>query len=259
MTTRADCTRAEILAGAVALGEASDAERDAYRRHLAGCERCLANLGGEREIERVMSVVAQARDQERWEPELRSALRGRRPSWLRVWSWGAALAAFAIALGAGAGIALQRHAPVATAAHALVVVHNVVMLPSARDERSIAALGTQAAPKSEQRAESLAMGPVANNVVRDVMPIGGEDAIVPRPSAIAYDENAEGTTAFDVRVNERGRPLKCTITKSSGYRVLDEAVCRAAMRARYSPRRVEGHAVAGTYRDAFTFRSSAAQ
>ena len=44
-----ECARAEVLAGAVALGEASDAERDAYRRHLAGCSRCIAAYGGERD------------------------------------------------------------------------------------------------------------------------------------------------------------------------------------------------------------------
>jgi hypothetical protein len=74
MTSRADCTRAEGLAGAIAIGEAGEAERDAYRAHLAECARCLHELGGEREIERVMTAVGQARDDECWEPDLRSTL-----------------------------------------------------------------------------------------------------------------------------------------------------------------------------------------
>ncbi|MGC1381272.1 MAG: hypothetical protein WA814_09675, partial [Candidatus Baltobacteraceae bacterium] len=81
MTSSAACARAEVLAGAIALNEAGDAEREEYRRHLAGCANCLASLGGERAIERVMSVVGEARDAERWEPDLRGGVRRlRRPA-----------------------------------------------------------------------------------------------------------------------------------------------------------------------------------
>jgi TonB family protein len=127
--------------------------------------------------------------------------------------------------------------------------------PSAREKRSIAALRTQqtAAPPAE-RAESLAVFPSSVSI-RDVFPLGGENAIVPRPAPIAYSENATGTTAFEVNVDERGVPVRCTITKASGYLVLDEAVCRAAMRARYSPRTIDGRPVQSLYRDAFTFRT----
>ena len=79
---------------------------------------------------------------------------------------------------------------------------------------------------------------------------------VPRPPAIAYDERAEGTTAVDVSVDDRGIPVKCTIAKSSGWMVLDVAVCRAVMHARYSPRTMNGRPVDGIYHDAFTFRSN---
>jgi TonB family protein len=255
MTTGVDCVRAEILAGTLALGEASESDRDAYRRHVAGCPRCLVNLGGERDIERVMAVVAEARDAERWEPRLRAPAHNPRKQWGRTWSWAAALAAVAILSFAGQRLAEQRHGAVATAGHALVVVHNVVTLPSAGDERSIAALGTQTAPKAEQRAESLAMAP-AGSANRDVMPIGGDAAIVPHPPAAAYALDADGTTAIEVLVDQHGRPLKCTIAESSGSSALDQSVCRAAMRARYTPRRVDGRDVMGTYRDAFTFRSN---
>jgi TonB family protein len=253
MTTGVDCTRAEILAGSLALGEASENDRDAYRRHVAGCPRCLMSLGGERDIERVMTVVAEARDAERWEPQVRAAPRSPQMQWRRAWNWAAALAAVAILSFAGQRLAEQRHDAAAGIGHALVVIHNVVTLPSARDERSIAAIGTQNAPKAEQRAESLAMAPPGAN--RDVMPIGGDAAIVPHPPASAYTQDADGTATIEVTVDQHGRPLKCTITESSGSAVLDESVCRAAMHVRYTPRRVDGHAMMGTYRDAFTFRS----
>jgi TonB family protein len=255
MTTGVDCTRAEILAGTLALGEASESDRDAYRRHVAGCPRCLANLGGERDIERVMAVVAEARDAEQWEPRLRAPAHNPQTQWRRAWSWAAALAAVAILSFAGQRLAEQRHSGAAGAGHALVVVHNVVTLPSAGDKRSIAAIGTQSAPKAEQRAESLAMAP-AGSANRDVMPVGGDAAIVPHPPVSAYAQDADGTTAIEVMVDQHGRPLKCTIAESSGSAVLDDSVCRAAMRVRYTPRSVDGRAAMGTYRDAFTFRSN---
>jgi len=314
-----ECGRAEILAGAVALGEATDTERDSYRRHLAGCRRCIGRFGGEREIERVMRTVALARDAETWQPDVRGTLANapllRRRRWTAaILAAGATLAfaaaAFALVVRTGSPLAasrqvassnpvfrveLERRPPVATQprpqTHAapdrgLVVVHNVVTLtrpvvraqapvahpkpaaaaaaavattvaalgPSARDERSIAAMQTVAsAPLPAERAESMAVVPP---VVREVAPVGGDGAIVPHPSAIAYDEDAQGTTAFDVAVDDSGNPTKCTITKTSGYLVLDVAVCKAAMRARYVPRTVNGRATAGVYHDAFTFRAS---
>lgn len=324
-----DCARAEVLAGAVALGEATDAERDAYRLHLSGCGRCIAGFGGEREIERVMQTVTLARDAERWEPDIRSAFTARANRKRRFWTLGVSTvaAAFVASLAVHAFVAsrivapaplgrdaaavatafhvtLERRTgvlPVRSATHALpvprlVVVHNVVTLarpvaapppamhvavasarsasgnaqrpagptfvkseqvaalgPSRHDEGTIAAMQTAAtADPAAQRAESIAVVPT---IVHDVMPLGGEDAIVPHPSAIAYDEGAQGTAAFDVNVDERGTPTKCTITKTSGWLVLDVSVCKAAMRARYVPRSVNGKAVAGVYHDAFTFRA----
>ncbi|MGA8533430.1 MAG: energy transducer TonB [Candidatus Tumulicola sp.] len=312
-----DCARAEITAGAVALGEASEIEREAYRRHLSSCRHCVSGLGGERDIERTMQVIAQARETERWEPAVQRTWRDRVAAKPYVWRFALAAAATAaiVAIGvrsfvpdaakpdAHRSVIAQRpvtavaSGPAAhrvAAGHDLVVLHNVAILrrpplaskppsrivpnavalhapvvrhiavsaapltvaaaaPSQRDERSIAALRTvgTAAP-APQGAESIALLPSAT-VNRDVVPVGGESAIVPHPLPIAYYENAEGTTAFEVSVDERGVPLKCSIVKSSGYLVLDEAVCRAAMRARYAPRIVNGRAVAGTYRDALTF------
>jgi TonB C terminal len=190
MTSRADCTRAEALAGAIAIGEAGEAERDAYRAHLAGCAKCLREFGGEREIERVMTAVGQARDAECWEPDLRSTLARRRTSH-RVLALAGVIAALAIAF------FVLRAPPEprpGVSAHTL----------SAQETRALAALGTQTAPAREGRAESLAVGA------------------------------ATFSTTFDVTVDGRGAPVRCTITKSSGDRAFDQAICHAAMHARHA-------------------------
>ncbi|MBV8531064.1 MAG: hypothetical protein JO104_07075 [Candidatus Eremiobacteraeota bacterium] len=193
-TSRADCEAAHALAGAIAVGEAGESDRDRYRAHVARCERCLHDLGGEREIERVMAIAVQARADERWEPDLRTTF-ARRRSFRGRWLWASAVTAVAIvSLGA---LSLQRKAPVVVPGPAI----------SAQEAHALAALNTQVVPRREGRAESLVVG-----------------------SAIPV------TTAFTLSVNDRGTPLRCTITKTSGDRLLDRAVCNAAMRVHYSPR-----------------------
>ena len=216
------------MAGAVALGEAREDERDAYRRHLACCRACVEELGGEREIERTMRVVALARDDERWEPSLRD-LFARRKSPVRFGRWAALGAAAAIAV---FGFwATQGRAPVTTA------VRESAQRPTPGERsRAVAALGTQAGPRLENRADLLAVGP-----------------------AVTQSRRAAGTTAFTVSVDAGGRPITCEVRLSSGDRTLDDAVCRAAMHARYAPRLVDGRAVAGEYRDAVTFGSNASR
>jgi hypothetical protein len=145
MTSRNECALAETLAGAIAIGEAGEAERETYRAHLSGCARCLDELGGEREIERVMLVAARARDDERWEPDVRKALVRSRGSG-RAWKWGAALAVGVIVV--GSAISLERQTQVVPTQHAI----------SAHEARAIASLGTQSAPRREGRAESLVVG-----------------------------------------------------------------------------------------------------
>jgi hypothetical protein len=184
-----NCATAEILAGAIALGEAGDEQRHAYREHLSTCRHCLTAIGGEREIERVISIVAQARDQERWQPDLRRA-RARVPNRQYAWKWGAGLAVaatFAVAI-----VATQRHAP--------VVVHSV----ATQDLGPVAALSTQTFPRREQRAESL---------------------------AFTGAQAARSTITFEVRLDARGEPVRCTVIKHSGRASLDAAVCNAVMRA----------------------------
>ena len=95
-----ECARAEILAGAIALNEATDDDRETYRRHLAVCVRCIAAFGGEREIERTMAVLSAAREAESWAPDVRvagraRALAGRR----RIGGLGATATALLLAVG----------------------------------------------------------------------------------------------------------------------------------------------------------------
>ncbi len=330
--------RIESIAGAIALDEASDAERRAYREHIAACARCLHEFGGEHEIARVASVVSSARDGEVWQPNVRSVLEIEKHRGTRAIRY----AVFAAVLCIAAIIAFQafpRTAPmprVATVAKVtaprtvsarlaarphpavqppapppvqqrLVVQHNIVHISRAPvpalapprvtlDEKppEIAAVTVHAPPQSPayraphsnvpvwrrhdqdawrtvatttttsltesapqmmtHRAESIQLVP--SHYTRDAAPLGGETAINPQPAMIAYDEGAQGTSVFEVLVDDRGNPTRCIITKSAGYAVLDSAVCRAAMQVRYSPKIVDGRAVAGAYHDAFTFRMS---
>lgn len=331
--------RIETIAGAIALGEASDAERREYREHIASCRACLDALGGEREIERVASTVSTARDEEVWEPDLGDVVATRMRRRSKTLRWGASL--FTIALAASFGMhalfaasiprlsnssaspvvinagvtrivleqnsaATPKPAPVAPAApqRRMIVTHNIVQiarapmpvaaapaLPADTKPRQLVAMTVHpqdAAPRTHKSnvpvwrrdndswhtvaqttttsvtetapqtlthsAESLQV--YGNGVTREVAPVGGETAINPQPPMIAYDEGAEGTTVFEVLVDDRGSPTKCVITKSSGYPVLDDSVCRAATKARYTPKTVDGRPVPGTYHDAFTFHMS---
>ncbi len=324
------CARAEILAGAIALGEATDPERDEYRRHIAACAPCVQSLGGEREIERVMHTVVQAREMETWQPLVPSfaARRARvARSLARVGLW-SVVVALALSLAvhvlvaaairpmdvarAGAPkvatgimhVTFEHRAgtpavvpaphprplrPARVVTPSLVVVHNVITLKAPERiadrhaEKTLPAAETRitttqvaslsagpanvpiwrrgsalprahaAPPILQGRAESIAIAP--NTVIRDVSPLGGDAAINPRPPLIAYSQGAQGTTAFEVSVDDRGVPRRCTITKSSGFLSLDGAVCAAAMHARYAPRTVNGRPTPGVYRDAFTFRA----
>jgi TonB family protein len=319
--------RIEAIAGAIALGEASDEERRVYREHIASCLQCLQTFGGEHEIERVATTVASARESEVWQPQLGDVIaKGeRRRSYSLRW----ALTALGVVLAAGLGMRVLP-VPVAghdapahatrTVAHAqpkapaealpaqprLVVTHNVVQIaraplpesvaasviapPKVGKARDLVAITVHADPRAQSQSPPQAQIPVwrrddvtawrtvarttmtsvtetapqtfthnaeaiqiAANYTREVAPIGGETAINPQPAMIAYDEGAQGTTAFEVLVDERGAPTKCVVTKSAGYPVLDIAVCKAAMKARYTPKVVDGRAVPGLYRDAFTF------
>jgi TonB family protein len=318
----------EALAGAIALGEATDADRRTYREHIAHCAQCLSELGGEHELARTSAIVAEARDGEVWNPQLGNVLRSRSRRLSPVVRFAAAFAiTFGLAAAALHYIAAPAHTtttsvlayvpaamPVKHSAPAvvpqqtqrkLVVYHNVVQMARApvassdsrssfiqpaaktpeiaavtvypataprgktaasvpvwRDPvwRTVARVTTtslsETSPQRFSSAEMLQLRSAGRSLTNEASPIGGETAINPQPPMIAYAEGAEGTTAFEVLIDERGMPTKCVITKPAGYRFLDEAVCKAAMKARYTPKTLDGRAVPGVYRDAFTFRVS---
>ncbi len=321
----------ESLAGAIALGEATDADRRAYREHIASCALCLTELGGEHELARTNALVGQARDGEVWDPQLGSVLRRRSRGLSPVVRFAAAFAmtfglaaatlhyfavpvrpapASAVSYIPAAGTTVHGPAPAAaqTQQRRLMVYHNVVQMARApvtpsearsaaaqpfvktpeiaavtvypqtaphskgpagvpvwRDPvwRTVARMTTtslsETSPQRVSSAEMLQLRSAGRSLTNEAAPLGGETAINPQPPMIAYAEGAEGTTAFEVLIDEHGTPTKCVITKPAGYRFLDEAVCKAAMKARYSPKTLDGRAVPGLYRDAFTFRVSSNQ
>lgn len=116
--------RLEVIAGAIALGEATEDERRQYREHIAICPQCLQALGGERELERVATTVASARDSEVWEPDLGDVVRQRLQRRSRVMRFGigflgvALCASFGIRLLVVSGIA---HLTPALAEHPVVI------------------------------------------------------------------------------------------------------------------------------------------
>ena len=144
MRVAPECLNAEQLAGAIALAEAADWERERYRAHLARCARCLDQLGGEREIERVMTTVAQARDDERWEPRLAGARAPRRG--LRAAGVAAAVAAALVVIVA---FSWEQRSKAPTHARSAI---------SAAESRALAALDTQTFAAPAGRAESLTVG-----------------------------------------------------------------------------------------------------
>jgi hypothetical protein len=144
MTSCADCASTQRLAGAIALGEADDAQREAYRSHLSMCGTCLREFGGEREIERVMSLVSRAREDERWEPALRLAPR-RAGAGRGVLVLASTLAALAIV----AGIRTWERPGAPAPSVPAIASH---------EAQALAALDTRTGPKREARAESLAVG-----------------------------------------------------------------------------------------------------
>jgi TonB family protein len=151
-----------MLAGAIALGEATDGERREYRQHLAGCSTCLQALGGEHELERTAAIVGAARECEVWQPDLSDAVASKMQARKRVWRFGLSVLGICLAVSfvlhvaiasglahltptladplvlnyGGMRIALERRGPVPkspppVAQRRMVVVHNVVQLSRA--------------------------------------------------------------------------------------------------------------------------------
>jgi hypothetical protein len=154
------CDRAEIIAGAIALGEAREEERHAYRGHLSQCVRCVGAIGGEREIERTIGLVAAARESERWEPDIRRAIvqSTRRSSRVR-WIYAGATALVAVLV----LTVFQQHP---------VIPHKSALpAPAAgvQQAAAIAALGTQSMPAFQHSAESLQFRSGATLTLRVVL------------------------------------------------------------------------------------------
>ena len=332
--------RAEVLAGAIALGEATDEERIEYRRHVSGCPKCLHAFGGEHQLEALHHVVRSAGAGEVWEPDVWHSLSEfRAVAPRRIANYGLALLGLAVVISlighvvVGSSFAhpwsdppvldikadrvvlerrSTRDAPAPTLAAVVVVEHHIVQLrPVAHalaPRRAAVLKNTQSAPKGPDpgivpamvsmnastpaarqmdagsgvasqsneppwrsaipapraafvnapvpagpaRSEMLTIAPVYS--MREAQPEHGDFSINPNPPAIAAQEGAEGTTAFEVTIDENGNPTKCVVAMSSSYLVLDEATCRAAMKIHYRPKTVNGKPVPGVYRDAFTYR-----
>lgn len=62
-------------------------------------------------------------------------------------------------------------------------------------------------------------------------------------------EGLSGSASFSLEISERGRVSECTITRSSGHSVLDQATCSLLKdRARFNPAKDSaGQSVAGTF------------
>jgi TonB family protein len=76
--------------------------------------------------------------------------------------------------------------------------------------------------------------------------------------ARALQEGAEGTVAFEVQVDARGRPGRCVVTSSSGHRSLDEGTCdiiRRRGRFRAAVGR-DGSPVASTFASQVSWRTA---
>jgi hypothetical protein len=71
--------RFEALAGALALGEATDAEREQFTEHARTCALCAEDTAA---LPATLALVGEARESERWQPslggELAERLRSRR-------------------------------------------------------------------------------------------------------------------------------------------------------------------------------------
>lgn len=74
------------------------------------------------------------------------------------------------------------------------------------------------------------------------------------PEAIRLGQ--QGTVGLEVRVSDSGRVTECSVTKSSGYLLLDEAACEGMVK--YSQfaaaRNAEGESEEGVFRTSIVFR-----
>ncbi len=69
--------RIEAIAGAIALGEADDAQRREYREHLSSCARCLKEAGRRARARTRRCDGRRRAEDEKWQPDLRNAVASR--------------------------------------------------------------------------------------------------------------------------------------------------------------------------------------
>jgi hypothetical protein len=190
--TRIDCARAETLAGAIALNEANDGERDAYRGHLSACSRCLEAFGGELEIARVMSVVAQARDEESWAPDLRAALRDRTRMRRSAWRLGLGVGTAALAVSLGLHFLIAGNVgPVALVPANTVAAVDSVFHVSVEKRARPHVSGVRPVPPAQPAAAPKIV--VSHNVVALAPPVAPKSA-APAGGAAAAEGGAIPTT-----------------------------------------------------------------
>jgi hypothetical protein len=212
------CTRAEVLAGAIALDEASAAEREEYRNHCAICPACVRAFGGEREIERVMARVAHAREAETWDPVPR-----------RRASHGHVLPLRILAILAAAAVVA---APQLVAVERLAVEpdHRIVLNEHPLRELSPRFIEVPAQPEipvvASTSAPPVLYLPIAQATApASDVPIWRRDEAMPVTAqapeiAPVFSGKAESMVMVQ---------LTCRVTKSSGRPELDAAACKAAM------------------------------
>jgi len=72
----------------------------------------------------------------------------------------------------------------------------------------------------------------------------------------ALREEIEGTVGLRVTVTPDGRASSCTVTRSSGSKILDDAACKGMLRyARFEPALDDkGNPTTGTYSTRITYR-----
>lgn len=106
------------------------------------------------------------------------------------------------------------------------------------------ALAAQSVPAVPQNIESVKpLGPAEPRPAQRVGNLGqyvGTDDYPPE----ALRANQQGTVRFSVTVGTNGRVIDCVITRSSGFRELDDGTCRLARRKlRFTPGRQNGRTV----------------
>lgn len=154
--------RIEALAGAIALGEATDEERNEYREHIASCAECLNALGGEREIERVAGSVHDARESEVWQPDLRDVVAARTQRSTRRLRVGLGIVSFCLAVSFGVHVLGALAAARLTPSAGAPVVINAGATRIVLEQRTASAAGVKPVPPAAPQRRMI----VEHNVVQ---------------------------------------------------------------------------------------------